>query len=79
MIYQITEEQRQQLLDATRGVKFCVPPAQRQMVYDSLELLQSLAPVSDEPVGVTQHLHELNDAWASKLPIGSKLYTHERD
>ena len=27
-----------------------------------------------EPVGETQHLHELNDEWAGKLPIGTKLF-----
>jgi hypothetical protein len=28
------------------------------------------------PVGVVQHLHELNDAWLSRLPIGTKLFAH---
>lgn len=27
------------------------------------------------PVGEVQHLHELNDVWLQKLPIGTKLYT----
>lgn len=27
-----------------------------------------------EPVGEVKHLHELNDEWASELPIGTKLY-----
>lgn len=31
--------------------------------------------VVGEPVGEVQHLHELNDEWLSKLPIGTKLYT----
>lgn len=31
--------------------------------------------VAGEPVGEVQHLHELNDKWLSKLPIGTKLYT----
>lgn len=26
------------------------------------------------PVGAVQHLHELNDEWLAKLPIGTKLY-----
>lgn len=30
------------------------------------------------PVGVTQHLHELNDEWAAKLPIGTKLFTQHQ-
>lgn len=28
-----------------------------------------------EPVGYVAHMHELNDEWMSKLPIGTKLYT----
>lgn len=30
---------------------------------------------AQEPVGEVQHLHELNDSWLNKLPIGTKLYT----
>lgn len=26
-------------------------------------------------VGTVQHLHELNDGWLAKLPVGEKLYT----
>ena len=29
-----------------------------------------------EPVGVIQHLDELNAEWTKHLPIGTKLYTH---
>lgn len=32
-------------------------------------------PTLGEPVGEVQHLHEWNDEWLSKLPIGTKLYT----
>lgn len=31
--------------------------------------------VAGTPVGEVHHLHELNDEWLSKLPIGTKLYT----
>lgn len=34
------------------------------------------APVAKlEPVGIVESLHELNDRWLSKLPIGTALYT----
>jgi hypothetical protein len=41
--------------------------------------LQALAQPSDsveqEPVGVIQHLDELNEQWTKHRPIGTKLYT----
>ena len=48
-------------------------------IRPSLETLRRLCIENErecaKPVGVTQHLHELNDEWAKHLPIGTKLFT----
>jgi len=36
---------------------------------------ETLAQPEQEPVGVIQHLDELNEQWTKHLPIGTKLYT----
>ena len=36
---------------------------------------EALAQPEQEPVGIVQSAHELNDDWLGKLPCGTKLYT----
>lgn len=48
----------------------------KQYVYDAAHALLELgAAPQQKPVGEVQHLHELNDSWLNKLPVGTKLYT----
>lgn len=47
----------------------------RNLLADAVAKWGTPPAVAGEPVGEVQHLHELNDEWLSKLPIGTKLYT----
>jgi len=52
--------------------------AENGFLREKLAALETSMPPVPEflYVGSAQHLHELNDEWASKLPIGTKLYTN---
>ena len=51
--------------------------AEISKLHEKLASLETSVPPVPEfsYVGSVQHLCELNDEWASKLPIGTKLYT----
>lgn len=78
--YHITQEQLRKLATEidVAGANVTVFENGDIGVFGTKGLLQivnsALDKVLGEPVGETQHLHELNDEWVSKLSVGTKLY-----
>lgn len=44
------------------------------IIAECAKLCEPVAQPEQEPVGVIQHLDELNEQWTKHLPIGTKLY-----
>lgn len=60
--------------NVTIGMQLTKLVANEQAIAELTAKLEA-KDAEQEPVGEIQHLLELNDEWAKKLPIGTKLYT----